>query len=39
MNYFEIIIINIIYITFPVIVWLIVTAYNQNIGKEENELF
>lgn len=39
MNYFEIIIINTIYITFPIVVWLFFMAYNKNIGKVENELF
>jgi signal transduction histidine kinase len=39
MNCFEIIVINMIALTFPVLVWLFYVTYNKNIGKKENELF
>lgn len=38
MNIFEIILIDLIFITFPLILYLFYIAYNQNIGKKENEL-
>ena len=38
MNIFEIILIDLIFITFPLILYLFYIAYNQNIGKKENKL-
>lgn len=38
MNIFEIILIDLIFITFPLILYLFYIAYNQNIGKKENNL-
>lgn len=38
MNLFEVILIDFILITFPLILYLFYIAYNQNIGKKENNL-
>lgn len=32
-------IINLIFITFPILLWLLIMTYNKNIAKKENELF
>ena len=38
MNLFKVILINFIFTTFPLIIYLFYIAYNQNIGKKENNL-
>ena len=39
MNLFEVIILNVIYITFPLSIYLFYVAYNKNHGRGEIELF
>ena len=38
MNLFEVVLIDFILITFPLILYLFYIAYNQNVGKKENNL-
>lgn len=38
MNLFEFIVLNIILMSFPILIWIIYISYNQNVGKKENNL-
>lgn len=38
MNLFEFIILNIVLMSFPILIWIVYISYNQNIGKKENNL-
>lgn len=39
MNLYESVIVNLLFILFPLILYLFYIAYNRNLGKEENDLY
>ena len=39
MNIFEVLVLNCIFILFPLLIYLFYIAYNKNVGRKENDLF